>query len=213
SNRGTLSTIVSDLVRAAIGGDHQNVSDQDLDKYVADMIMKQASDTQSKYKAIGLDAFKPSGHTSNGLKTNKRFLSSIIKSTDDHNQSLIRAEKIQSEAAAKELLAELDRRDDERERQERIERRQRKERNAGKMRMDEVASSSGRRRRSSRSESSSRSRSRSKSRSRSRSRSKSPMDKYFQEGYDPLFDNHSDNETTQLSSKKKKKSKKEKKDK
>ncbi|KAG0334627.1 hypothetical protein BG004_000329 [Podila humilis] len=153
-----------------MGGSAQHVADQDLDKYVVEMIMKEASDSQSKYKAIGLDAYKPSGAKgagggsrdntkatltsgmivdradSNGLKTNKRFLSSIIKSTDDHNQALIRAEKEQSEAGAKELLQKLNRRANERDKEER---RRSKAASAGKMRMDEIDASDSRRGRSS----------------------------------------------------------------
>ncbi|KAG0369316.1 hypothetical protein BGZ54_010274 [Gamsiella multidivaricata] len=126
----TLSSIVSNLVRAAIGGSHEEVPDEDLDKYVADMIMKSANKAHNRYQSVGLAAYTPSGLTnadsedkaqlgsgviidrteSNGLKTNKRFLSSIIKSTDDHNQALIRAEDRRATEMAKELIADLDRR-------------------------------------------------------------------------------------------------------
>ncbi|KAF9985869.1 hypothetical protein BGZ75_002448 [Mortierella antarctica] len=118
----TLSSIVSNLVRAAIGGNHEHVPDQDLDKYVADMIMKSAHHAHEDYKTKGLDAYtSPSSSASenkvqlasgavisreesNGLKTNKRFLSSIIKSTDDHNQALIRAEEMRATELAKEVI-------------------------------------------------------------------------------------------------------------
>ncbi|KAG0267358.1 hypothetical protein BG011_006775 [Mortierella polycephala] len=123
----TLSSIVSNLVRAAIGGNHQDVPDQDLDKYVADMIMKSANTADKKYKAVGLDAYTGDGidskdkaklasgtvvhrEDSNGLKTNKRFLSSIIKNTDEHNQALIRAEEKRAADVARELIADLDKR-------------------------------------------------------------------------------------------------------
>ncbi|KAF9276430.1 hypothetical protein BGZ68_010014 [Mortierella alpina] len=124
----TLSSIVSNLVRAAIGGDHEHVPDQDLDKYVADMIMKSANNAHENYKTKGLNAYiSPSSSSSenkvqlasgvvvsredsNGLKTNKRFLSSIIRSTDDHNQALIRAEEKRATELAKELISDLDKR-------------------------------------------------------------------------------------------------------
>lgn len=231
----SLSSIVSNLVRAAIGGNHQDVPDGDLDKYVADMIMK-STNTPKSQTTLGPEAhYSPDGSTSassvdkaqlasgvivnrsdsNGLKTNKRFLSSIIKSTDDHNQALIRAEEKKAADMAKELIAELDRRAAERKQgfQGRESRRYGKS-SLGRMRMDEIES---------------RSRSTSPVKHRSRARSSSPasvaqnevkvrgrgtrkyeanqtsssssgsrlglkMDKYFEEGYDPRLDTHSGDE-------------------
>ncbi|KAF9107588.1 hypothetical protein BGX27_008686 [Mortierella sp. AM989] len=155
----TLSSIVSDLVRAAIGGNHNDVPDEDLDKYVADMIMKSASKTEKQYQSVGLKAYtSPNDENkarldsgviidrsdSNGLKTNKRFLSSIIKSTDDHNQALIRAEEKKATEMAKELIADLDRRVADR---ERLTSRGRDFRKGGRssssrMRMDDIQQSS-----------------------------------------------------------------------
>ncbi|KAF9586456.1 hypothetical protein BGW38_004716 [Lunasporangiospora selenospora] len=121
-----LSSIVSSLVRAAIGGKNHDVRDEDLDKYVADMIMKSATDADKRYKSIGLKAYTSEGTSShlddenkvelapgvivdrvdsNGLKTNKRFLSSLLRSTDQHNQALIRAEEERATEIAKELIA------------------------------------------------------------------------------------------------------------
>ncbi|GJJ67948.1 hypothetical protein EMPS_00294 [Entomortierella parvispora] len=137
----TLSSIVSNLVRSAIGGGnkHDHVPDEDLDKYVADMIMMSAAESRAKYEKYGLTGSKTTGSDigpsssndkiklasgvvidradSNGLKTNKRFLSSIIKNTDSHNQALIRSEEKRAAEAAKELIADLDRRAAERERE------------------------------------------------------------------------------------------------
>ncbi|KAG0196319.1 hypothetical protein BGX28_010299 [Mortierella sp. GBA30] len=132
THNNTLSSIVSNLVRAAIGGNHEHVPDQDLDKYVAEMIMKSANKAHKNYQSIGLDAYTSTSSSpssslsenrtqlasgmivhrseSNGLKTNKRFLSSIIRSTDDHNQALIRAEEKRATELAKELIADLDKR-------------------------------------------------------------------------------------------------------
>jgi len=143
----TLSSIVSNLVRSAIGGGnkHDHVEDEDLDKYVADMIMMNAAESRAKYEKYGLTGSKTAGSLnpngadvgssssndkiklasgvvidradSNGLKTNKRFLSSIIKHTDSHNQALIQSEEKRAAEAAKELIADLDRRAADRERQ------------------------------------------------------------------------------------------------
>ncbi|KAF9963265.1 hypothetical protein BGZ65_004836 [Modicella reniformis] len=248
----SLSSIVSNLVRAAIGGKHHDVPDGDLDKYVAEMIMKSANVAQQKSQAIGHAAYYfPDGSSdassavdkarlasgvvidrtdSNGLKTNKRFLSSIIKNTDEHNQALIRAEEKKAAEMAKELIADLDRRAVKRERSLYGKVSKRDESFVGRMRMDEIESRS-----------SSRSGSASPAKKRARSRSNSPpsvakgevkirgrgvkkydthlassssvgsrlgskMDKYFEEGYDPLLDTHSGDEAvTQTKQKKSRK--------
>ncbi|KAF9365838.1 hypothetical protein BGX34_008049 [Mortierella sp. NVP85] len=235
---GNLSSIVSSLVRAAIGGKHHDVPDEDLDKYVAEMILKSADTAHQKYKTLGVEAYyAPDGSNSadsedkaklasgvvihrsesNGLKTNKRFLSSIIKSTDDHNQALIRAEEKKAAEMAKELIADLDRRAAERSKRGFYGKEARRDGKSslGRMRMDEIErsrsrSTSGERR--SRSRSSSpvslakdgvmmRGRGTKKydaavSSSSTGSRLGSKMDKYFEEGYDPMLDTHSDDEAT-----------------
>ncbi|KAF9960626.1 hypothetical protein BGZ70_008544 [Mortierella alpina] len=257
----TRSSIVSNLVRAAIGGNHAHVPDQDLDKYVADMIMKSANHAHEDYKKKGLDAYTSpassssssenkvklasgaviSREDSNGLKTNKRFLSSIIKSTDDHNQALIRAEEKRATELAKELIADLDKKAAERRKQQRGRDRGRdRGRKSQKNKPSEASSQKtaallpcedrtthsrsrsrspgaqasrdtvvvrgrGSRKYDSRSPVSA-----SPSMSPSRSRLGSKMDKYFQEGYDPLLDNHSGDDmpaTTTSKSKSKRKSK------
>ncbi|KAG0305819.1 hypothetical protein BGZ98_003535 [Dissophora globulifera] len=279
----TLSSIVSNLVRAAIGGNHQDVPDQDLDKYVADMIMKSADNAHKRYEFVGLSAYTSSASTSssispaaldgkvqlasgviidrahsNGLKTNKRFLSSIIKSTDDHNQALIRAEEKKATEMAKELIADLDRRAAERERDRKHSSRRTPRDNLilggregrdemripGRMRMDEISSTSASASASAPPPSfSARPRSKSPSQWRKRSLSRSPsptvkvrgrgsrkyediyqpestsspsrlgskMDKYFQDGYDPLLDTHSADEAIKKDTKKRSKKHKERK--
>ncbi|KAF9573333.1 hypothetical protein EC968_008787 [Mortierella alpina] len=248
----TLSSIVSNLVRAAIGGNHEHVPDQDLDKYVADMIMKSANHAHEDYKTKGLDAYtSPSSSASenkvrlasgavisredsNGLKTNKRFLSSIIRSTDDHNQALIRAEEKRATALAKELISDLDKRAAERRQQERGRKRGHRsqtdrpfessshqtiaqlpfeDRTQSKSRSRSPKASANRnavvqRGRGSRKYDSRSPVSASPSVSPPRSRLGSKMDKYFQEGYDPLLDdNAGDDMSTTTKSKSKSKSK------
>ncbi|KAF9403260.1 hypothetical protein BGX21_005861 [Mortierella sp. AD011] len=254
----TLSSIVSNLVRAAVGGNHHDVPDEDLDKYVADMIMKSASKTGKQYQSIGLRAYTDDENRarltsgvvvdrsdSNGLKTNKRFLSSIIKSTDDHNQALIRAEEKKAAEVAKELIADLDRRAVDRRRAGHGRGSMREgQSSTTRLRMDDIqASPSSNLRSTSPQRSSRRSSSRSvspppspgsdvrirgrgskkydggheatppsSSGSRLGSRLGSKMDKYFQEGYDPLMDTHSDDDIV-VAKKHKKKEKKDRKSK
>ncbi|KAG0286343.1 hypothetical protein BGZ96_009542, partial [Linnemannia gamsii] len=331
NDKDSLSSIVSKLVKAAMRGKDTDDYGDDLDKYVANMLVRSATDKkqlqqqqqrQQEQEGLNNKAFLPSGTVvdranSNGLKTNKRFLSSIIKSTDDHNQALIRAEEKRANEMTKELLAELDKKASKRERVQTKERRAQEIANEflaeldrkaiarvkktgslnnknndkdkfqyGRMRMDEIEGTTRRkphynhhRQRSfsrsvsphsleSRSPSPSRSRSRShspsgsysrfKPTSRSTARSRSPtattatttsskknhtpatsattrdhrrdldsrdygsssrsilgskMDKYFQEGYDPLLDTHSGDDTPVSVVKDKPKKKKSNKDK
>ncbi|KAG0317993.1 hypothetical protein BGZ97_004526 [Linnemannia gamsii] len=130
NDKDSLSSIVSKLVKAAMRGKDPNDYGDDLDKYVADILVRSNTDKkqlqlqqqqQRQQEELNNKAYLPSGTVvdranSNGLKTNKRFLSSIIKSTDDHNQALIRAEEKRANEMTKELLAELDKKAVERER-------------------------------------------------------------------------------------------------
>jgi hypothetical protein len=54
-----VNSIVSDLIRAAAGSSATNVSDQDIDKYVADLILKEAEEKRKKYNDIGVKAYLP----------------------------------------------------------------------------------------------------------------------------------------------------------
>ncbi|CAO0791270.1 unnamed protein product [Mucor circinelloides] len=226
-----VNSVVSDLIRAAAGASARNVSDEDVDKYVADLILKEAEEKRKKYNQVGVKAYQPNTPPSNKPKPNTRFLLNMVKATDSHNQAVIRANE--------ENVAKL--------RQERLER-EKKQREESRRKDDERRHS--RHHRHHRHESDSRSRRESQSperthnkrhkRSRSRSPSKknkkrhkhdeeekpvqfkgrgkvkinSSMDKYFSKGYDPLFDVESDKEDDYVfalndsKDKKKKKSKK-----
>ncbi|EIN14254.1 hypothetical protein PUNSTDRAFT_123873 [Punctularia strigosozonata HHB-11173 SS5] len=112
----SLSSVVSDLVRAQMGSSvPSTVSDEDLDRHVAELILKEARQKADRYATSGIAAYLPQ-KDSNAPKTNKRFLSSIIRSTDDHNRTILRA---QAEAAEELRL--------QREEEERHERRKRAE--------------------------------------------------------------------------------------
>lgn len=59
SKPSAVSSVVNDLIRAAVGGDARNVGDEDLDKYVADMILKEAEAKSKKYQSVGVSAYMP----------------------------------------------------------------------------------------------------------------------------------------------------------
>ncbi|KAH9164508.1 hypothetical protein EDB89DRAFT_413144 [Lactarius sanguifluus] len=113
---GSLSSVVSSLVRAQMGVSvPTTVTDEDLDRHVADLILKEAKKKAEQYDKQGIQAYLPQ-QESNVPKTNKRFLSSIIRNTDDHNKSVLRAQAL----SAAEIRIE-------REAEERAERRMRAE--------------------------------------------------------------------------------------
>ena len=49
---------VNDLIRAAAGSGARNVSDTDIDKYIADMILKEAEEKRKKYNVVGVQAYQ-----------------------------------------------------------------------------------------------------------------------------------------------------------
>ncbi|KAI0756105.1 hypothetical protein C8Q80DRAFT_1264208 [Daedaleopsis nitida] len=116
-SKSSLSSVVSDLVRAQMGSSvAPTVMDDDLDRHVAELILKEAKQKAEKYRRDGIHAYLARSIDSNAPKTNKRFLSSIIRSTDDHNKSILRAKAIAAQESR-----------EEREEQERSERRARAE--------------------------------------------------------------------------------------
>ncbi|KAL4067242.1 hypothetical protein V8B97DRAFT_941868 [Scleroderma yunnanense] len=102
-SKSSLSAVVSNLVRASMGTSvSANVPDEDLDKHVAELILKEAKQKAEGYAKLGIQAYFPTGPDPNAPRTNKRFLSSIIRSTDDHNKTILRAQAL----AAQEVMRE-----------------------------------------------------------------------------------------------------------
>ncbi|OBZ68630.1 hypothetical protein A0H81_11473 [Grifola frondosa] len=91
----SLSSVVSNLVRASMGTSlSSTITDEDLDRHVAELILKEAKQKAERYGKEGMRAYLPQIADSNAPKTNKRFLSSIIRSTDDHNKTILRAQAL-----------------------------------------------------------------------------------------------------------------------
>ncbi|KZT02224.1 uncharacterized protein LAESUDRAFT_752267 [Laetiporus sulphureus 93-53] len=134
-SKSSLSSVVSNLVRAQMGtASSGTVTDEDLDRHVADLILKEAKQKAERYGKDGIRAYLQSECSdSNAPKTNKRFLSSIIRSTDDHNKTILRAQAL----AAQEVRIE-------REEQERRERRRRAEEAVEAERLRRLMGSGGR---------------------------------------------------------------------
>ncbi|KAI0299887.1 hypothetical protein BC826DRAFT_993935 [Russula brevipes] len=103
----SLSSVVSGLVRAQMGTSvSSTVTDEDLDRHVAELILKEAKKKAEQYGKQGISAYLPQPD-SNVPKTNKRFLSSIIRNTDDHNKTILRAQALSAADIRTERDAQL----------------------------------------------------------------------------------------------------------
>ncbi|KAG8715940.1 hypothetical protein FRC11_012559 [Ceratobasidium sp. 423] len=95
----SLNNVVNSLVRASMGASvSSTVTDEDLDRHVAELILKEAKTKAEKYAKEGIRAYLPqTGYSDSSVpKTNKRFLSSLVKNVNDHNKVVLQA---QAEAA------------------------------------------------------------------------------------------------------------------
>ncbi|KAG2115388.1 hypothetical protein BD769DRAFT_1077188 [Suillus cothurnatus] len=106
--KSSLSSVVSNLVRASMGTTvSPSITDDDLDRHVAELILREAKQKAESYGEVGIRAYLPTAPDPNAPRPNKRFLSSIIKSTDDHNKTILRAQAL----AAQEIKREKDERE------------------------------------------------------------------------------------------------------
>ncbi|KAG1848517.1 hypothetical protein DFJ58DRAFT_466320 [Suillus subalutaceus] len=106
--KSSLSSVVSNLVRASMGATvSPSITDDDLDRHVAELILREAKQKAESYGEVGIRAYLPTAPDPNAPRPNKRFLSSIIKSTDDHNKTILRAQAL----AAQEIKREKDERE------------------------------------------------------------------------------------------------------
>ncbi|KAG1779598.1 hypothetical protein EV702DRAFT_1043530 [Suillus placidus] len=107
-SKSSLSSVVSSLVRASMGtAVSSSITDDDLDRHVAELILREAKQKAESYGEVGIRAYLPTAPDPNAPRPNKRFLSSIIKSTDDHNKTIFRAQAL----AAQEIKREKDERE------------------------------------------------------------------------------------------------------
>ncbi|KAJ3053925.1 hypothetical protein HK097_003075 [Rhizophlyctis rosea] len=104
SEKGALNSVVSSLTRAALGNSATDVQDDDIDRYVAELIASEAAAANSRYDTFGVSAFL--GRSKNLPKPNKRFLTNVIKSTDAHNEALLRKEREEAEDRLRDMARE-----------------------------------------------------------------------------------------------------------
>ncbi|KAG2231759.1 hypothetical protein INT48_004038 [Thamnidium elegans] len=122
-SNNAVNSVVANLIRAAAGSSAKNVSDQDVDKYVADLILKEAQEKRTKYDKVGVEAYQPNGLIKKPKpKPNTRFLLNVVKATDSHNQFVIKANEDNVAKLREERL--------QREREEREKRRSRERRSS-----------------------------------------------------------------------------------
>ncbi|EIW72004.1 hypothetical protein TREMEDRAFT_66667 [Tremella mesenterica DSM 1558] len=98
----SLNSVVNSLVRAAASVP-VDITDEELDKHVAQLLADEAKGKEEQWTSLGLKAYLgESSPDPNAPKPNKRFLASVIRTVDGHNASLLRAQ----EQAAKEVRRE-----------------------------------------------------------------------------------------------------------
>ncbi|KAG9005482.1 hypothetical protein FRB90_010369 [Tulasnella sp. 427] len=109
TSSSSLSSVVSNLVRAQLGVSiSSKVTDEDLDKHVADLLLQEAKQKEEKYFGKeGVRAYYPE-EPENKPRPNKRFLSAIIKTVDEHNAVIIEGQA-RAAASAKEVQEEEER--------------------------------------------------------------------------------------------------------
>jgi hypothetical protein len=61
--KSALDVAVNQLVRASVGGVPSTISDESLDKYVADLILKEAAAKNKQYNKEGVKAYLPHTET------------------------------------------------------------------------------------------------------------------------------------------------------
>ncbi|KAG0989159.1 hypothetical protein G6F29_001207 [Rhizopus arrhizus] len=175
SSKPNLNNILSDLMRYAGGGGAKNIADEDIDKYVADLILKEAGEKKKRYEEIGIQAYKPSTPKP---RPNTKFLLNVMKATDSHNQIVIKSSEENIARLRKERLRK--------EKEQRTKKRSRRESEDEKERHKH--------RRKNHDKERERSKSPVKYRGRGKIRVESSMDKYFSSEYDPLLDVDDNNE-------------------
>ncbi|KAI9250393.1 hypothetical protein EDC94DRAFT_527149 [Helicostylum pulchrum] len=184
-SNNAINNVVANLIRAAAGSSAKDVSDQDVDKYVADLILKEAQEKRIKYDKVGVEAYQPNGLIKKPKpKPNTRFLLNVVKATDSHNQFVIKANEDNVAKLREERL--------QREREERERRRSREHR-----RDDKKHDKGDTHKKSSNDHSIERQEASNNVQYKGRGKVRinvSSMDKYFSKGYDPLLDVDSDKE-------------------
>ncbi|GAA6020921.1 hypothetical protein JCM8202_005495 [Rhodotorula sphaerocarpa] len=99
---GSLSSIVASLTRAQVGGSAATaqVDDDALDRHVAELLLQEARNKDKQWGDKGTKAYYDPDKEKNAnlRKPNTRFLSSVIRTVDDHNAALRRAEQAAARA-------------------------------------------------------------------------------------------------------------------
>ncbi|KAI9363976.1 hypothetical protein DFJ73DRAFT_956404 [Zopfochytrium polystomum] len=85
--------------------------EEDFEQYVASLIAREAKAAELKYAKEGLSAYIDLDRKKRLPKPNTRFLASVVRSTDDHNQSLLRQMAQDSSERLRQLESGAARRD------------------------------------------------------------------------------------------------------
>ncbi|KAG9087506.1 hypothetical protein FRC06_002511 [Ceratobasidium sp. 370] len=119
ASNSSLNNVVNSLVRASMGASvSSTVTDEDLDRHVAELILKEAKAKAENYAKDGIRAYLPNtGLPENNLpKANKRFLNSLVKNVSEHNKVIL-----QAQAESAEQIKEAKRQEEMQDRRQRAE--------------------------------------------------------------------------------------------
>ncbi|KXS18926.1 hypothetical protein M427DRAFT_67518 [Gonapodya prolifera JEL478] len=75
-----------------------------MDRYIADMILKESEEAERRFEEMGTRAYRTNGDRP-VLKANTRFLSKVVRATDDHNRILLEQQRSTAEQKLRELGA------------------------------------------------------------------------------------------------------------
>ncbi|CEG70368.1 hypothetical protein RMATCC62417_06279 [Rhizopus microsporus] len=205
-SNNAVNNIVSDLMRAAAGAGARNVSDEDIDKYVADLILKEAEEKRKKYQEVGIQAYQP---VTRKPRPNTRFLLNVVKATDSHNQAVLRANERNINKLRKDRLK---REEETRRSHDDNDNTHKRKRSGSSDDSDDDRTSKKSKRKDSSRERLPEKKEKIKYRGRGKVRIERPsMDKYFSSEYDPLLDGDDDDNKYMTANEYRKKHKKKKK--
>lgn len=79
-------------LRRAAAGVPPSVLDEDIDRYIADMLVAEGQKREEAYREVGTDAYRtrePQNirpvHCAGSSRTNTRFLAAVLRNADSHN--------------------------------------------------------------------------------------------------------------------------------
>ncbi|KAJ3341858.1 hypothetical protein HDU93_003979 [Gonapodya sp. JEL0774] len=97
-----LDSVISAITHKAVEGAPASHLD---DRSIVEMILKDSEEAERNYAEMGTRAYRTYGGSRPTLKANTRFLSKVVRATDDHNRSLLENQQKTADKKLRELEA------------------------------------------------------------------------------------------------------------